>query len=69
MKTIELKIPNLQCMGCVNATNNSLTKLVGVISVNTNLSSKTVTVKYNENTITVNQITKTLVSIGYPVEK
>ena len=56
-------------MGCVNATNNSLTKLVGVISVNTNLSSKTVTVKYNENTITVNQITKTLVSIGYPVEK
>jgi copper chaperone CopZ len=69
MKTIELKIPDLKCMGCISAINSSLTKLDGVISVKANLSTKTATVEYNENTITLDQIAKTLDTIGYPVEQ
>jgi copper chaperone CopZ len=69
MKTIELKVPNLKCMGCVNTVINNLTKINGVISVNSNLSTKTVNVEYNEINLTVDKIAKLLETIGYPVEK
>jgi len=69
MKTIDLIIPNLKCMVCVNAVQNNLTKLDGVMSVNSNLSTKTVNVGYNGNSDVLDQIIKTLDTIGYPVEK
>jgi copper chaperone CopZ len=69
MKTLELKIPNMKCMGCVNTVQTTLSKLLGVLDVEAYLDTKTVTIKFNGSSGVQTQIYKTLESIGFPAEK
>jgi len=69
MKTVVLKVKNMKCMGCVSTVQSSLSKLVGVEKVEAYLDTKSVTVSYNGNPNVLEEVYKTLDSVGFPAEK
>ena len=69
MSKIELKVNSMKCMGCASTVQTNLSKLLGVENVETYLDTKSVTVTYNGNPDVLNQIYKTLESIGFSANK
>lgn len=65
MKTENFIIANLSCGGCVNTITKKLTAMAGVENVEVDLETNNVSVNHNE-TLSRDQLTKTLLSIGYP---
>ena len=65
MQTEKIIIANLSCGGCVNTITKKLTAIAGVEKVNVDLETNNVSVNHNES-VSREQITQTLLSIGYP---
>ena len=65
MQTEKITIANLSCGGCVNTITKKLTAIAGVEEVNVDLETNNVSVNHNES-VSREQITQTLLSIGYP---
>lgn len=65
MKTEIITVANLSCSGCVNTVTKKLTAIIGVEKVEVDLETNNVSVNYNE-TVSREQITHMLLSIGYP---
>jgi len=65
MKTEKITIANLSCGGCVNTITKKLTAITGVEKVGVDLETNIVSVNHNE-TVSREQLTKMLLSIGYP---
>ncbi len=65
MKTEEITIANLGCGGCVNTITKKLTAITGVEKVEVDLKTNNVSVNHDE-TVNREQLTKILLSIGYP---
>ncbi len=66
METIDLKVNSMKCMGCINTVQSSLSKLLGVEKVEAFLDTKIVRVTYNGNPNVLDEIYKTLESVGFP---
>jgi copper chaperone len=64
-----LSVPDISCEHCVNAINGALKGLPGVQTVNTDIPTKTVHLRYNPNQITMAKIELELDDIGYTVAK
>ncbi|HOP04830.1 MAG TPA: heavy metal-associated domain-containing protein [Tenuifilaceae bacterium] len=69
METVELKVNNMKCMGCVNTVQSSLSKLLGVKNVEAFLDTKIVKVTYNGNPSVLDEIYRMLESVGFPATK
>jgi copper chaperone len=64
-----LSVPDISCEHCVNAINGALKDLPGVETVNTDIPTKTVYLRYNTDLVTLANIEMVLDDIGYTVAK
>jgi copper chaperone len=65
MKTEVITIANLKCDGCENTIKSKLSQIQGVIGVEVNNETDTITVIHNGN-VERSKITEKLQSLGYP---
>lgn len=65
MKIENITIANLSCGGCVNTITKKISAISGVETVSVDLETSNVEVELDE-TVERDQITKTLLAIGYP---
>jgi copper chaperone len=64
-----LSVPDICCEHCVNAINGALRGLPGVETVNTDIPTKTVHLRYDPNQVTMVKVEEVLDDIGYTVAK
>jgi len=64
-----LSVPDVSCQHCVNAINGVLKDLPGVESVNTDIPTKTVHLRYDANQVSMQKVEAALDDIGYTVAK
>ncbi len=64
-----LSVPDVSCQHCVNAINGALKDLPGVESVNTDIPTKTVHLRYDANQVSMQKVEAALDDIGYTVAK
>lgn len=64
-----LAVPDISCEHCVNAINGALKGLPGVETVNTDIPTKTVHLRYDPNQVTMAKVEEVLDDIGYTVAK
>ncbi len=62
-----LSVPDVSCEHCVNAINGALKDLPGVETVNTDIPTKTVLLRFDPNKVTMENIEAVLDEIGYTV--
>jgi copper chaperone len=65
--TETLKVQGMSCNHCVNSIEQSVGNLTGVSSVKVELKSGEVTVKFDNEAITLNQIKETIEETGYDI--
>jgi len=64
-----LSVPDISCEHCVNAINGALMGLPGVETVNTDIPTKKVHLRYDPNQVTIAKVEEVLDDIGYTVAK
>jgi copper chaperone len=67
MTDITLQVPEVSCEHCVHTINGTLSALPGVERVNTDIPSKTVTLRYDPQAVTLEQIQAALDEEGYTI--
>jgi copper chaperone len=68
-REITLSVPDVSCEHCVKTVNGALGALPGVDAVNVDLTSKTVSLRYEPDQVTLERIEETLDDAGYTVAK
>jgi copper chaperone CopZ len=68
MATIKLIVPDISCEGCASAITQSVSAMTGVEDVEVELGTKRVTVNYDSNILTPENIRERLDDIGYTPE-
>lgn len=69
MQDIVLSIPDVSCEHCVKTVNGALGTLPGVETVSTDISTKSVHLRYDPGQLSMEQIETTLDDAGYTVAK
>lgn len=64
-----LSVPDISCEHCVNAINGALKTVPGIQTVNTDIPTKTVLLRYDPNQVTMSKVEEVLDDIGYTVAK
>ena len=64
-----LSVPDVDCEHCVKTINGALGALPGVETVNTDIPTKTVALRYDPAQVSMEQIEATLDDAGYTVAK
>jgi copper chaperone len=64
-----LSVPDISCEHCVKTINGALGALPGVESVQTDIPSKSVRLRYDEGQVSMDQIEATLDEAGYTLAK
>jgi len=67
MKNITLNVEGMSCSHCVNAVTKAVTALEGVSGVNVDLEGKTVTVDYDADQVSLENIKEAIEEEGYDV--
>ncbi len=68
MASKTVKIPKINCKHCTGTIERELSEMAGVTSVKADVSSKTVTVEWNEPPASWEKIADLLKEIGYPAQ-
>jgi copper chaperone len=68
-REITLSVPDVSCEHCVKTIDGALGALPGVEAVNVDLTSKTVSLRYEPAQVTLEHIEETLDDAGYTVAK
>jgi copper chaperone len=68
-REITFSVPDVSCEHCVKTVNGALGALPGVDAVNVDLTSKTVSLRYEPTQVTIKRIEETLDDVGYTVAK
>lgn len=66
--TAKLVSPDISCMHCVMTVKNGLAPMAGVDSVDANAESKEVTVEFEDDKISLDDIKAKLAELGYPAQ-
>jgi len=66
MKTEEIIIANLKCIGCATTIKNELLKVKGIKNAEIDIEKDVVTVSYNENEANRDAVIEKLHKLGYP---
>lgn len=69
VQEITLKVPDVSCEHCVRSIAGALTPVEGVESFNTDLATKTVSLRFNPDQVSLDTIEEALDEAGYPVTK
>lgn len=69
METITLKAPDISCGHCVAAITSAVGALDGAQVVASDISGKQVTVEYDPNRVSLDQIEHAMDEEGYPVAR
>ena len=64
-----LSVPDVSCEHCVRAINGAVGKLPGVETVETDIPTKSVHIRYDQSQLSLEQIEATLDDVGYTVAK
>jgi copper chaperone len=64
-----LSVPEISCAHCVKTINGALGSLPGIESINTNVDSKTVQLRYDPAQVSMDTIEATLNDAGYTIAK
>jgi copper chaperone len=64
-----LSVPEISCEHCVKTINGALGELSGVVSVSTDIPSKTVHLRFDPAQVSMDTIEATLDDAGYTVAK
>jgi copper chaperone len=64
-----LSVPDISCEHCVKTINGALGVLPGVAAVNTDISTKTVHLRYDPQQVSLGKIEEVLDDVGYTVAK
>jgi copper ion binding protein len=64
---VTLSVPEVSCQHCVNAIAKALGALAGVTQAQTDITSKTVRVRFDPQEVSRERIEATLGEAGYPV--
>lgn len=64
-----LSVPDISCEHCVKTINGALGALPGVETVQTDIPSKSVRLRYDEGQVTMEKIEATLDDAGYTLAK
>ena len=67
IQTVQLNISGMDCEGCTAHINSELSKVNGVIEVNTSYKNANAIVKFDNSKISVDSIANTVNTIGYKV--
>jgi copper chaperone len=68
-REITLSVPDVSCEHCVKTVSGALGALPGINTVNVDLTSKTVSLRYEPAQVTLERIEETLDDAGYTVAK
>jgi copper chaperone len=68
-REITLRVPDVSCEHCVKTVNGALGALPGVNDVNVDLTSKTVSLRFEPAQVSLERIEETLDDAGYTVAK
>jgi copper chaperone len=68
MEKVTLNVEGMSCNHCVKAIEGSVGELNGVEKVDVNLNEKSVTVEFDEDKATLNEIKETIDDQGYDVK-
>lgn len=68
MKQVEIHVEGMSCGHCVKAVEGALNKLDGVSSAKVSLEEKQVSVEYDENLVTFEQMKEAIEDQGYDVK-
>ena len=58
----------MKCMGCVNNVKTGVSQMEGVSEVYIDLTKAEVTVNYNSDKLSHDEIVKKLATLGYPIK-
>lgn len=67
MKKQIIKITGMHCASCSMLIEKKLTKINGVLSVGVSYGNEKAVIEYNEESITLEQINKTIIDLGYGI--
>lgn len=67
MERVVLNVEGMSCEHCVNAVKNALGELVGVSHTDVSLEAKTVTVEYDADKVSIENIRDAIEDEGYLV--
>jgi copper chaperone len=68
-REITLSVPDVSCEHCVKTVSGALGALPGIDTVHVDLTSKTVSLRYEPAQVTLERIEETLDDAGYTVAK
>ena len=60
--------PKIKCEGCAETISTALSELAGVYSVKVDVPQKTVTVEYDEDTVSGTSLRSALADSGFPAQ-
>ncbi|MCL6472544.1 MAG: heavy-metal-associated domain-containing protein [Firmicutes bacterium] len=66
--TANLISPDISCMHCVMTVKNGIVSMPGVYSVDANPETKEVTVNYDSDKVSIEDIKAKLAELGYPAQ-
>jgi copper chaperone len=69
VQEITLSVPDVSCEHCVKTVNGALGALPGVETVTTDISTKTVYLRYDPDRVSLQKVEATLDEAGYTVMK
>ncbi|MBO0781858.1 MAG: heavy-metal-associated domain-containing protein [Ktedonobacteraceae bacterium] len=69
VQAITLSVPDVSCDHCVKTIDGTLGALTGVTSVATDIATKRVSLSYDPNQVSMEQIESALDEVGYTVAK
>jgi len=69
MVSKELKVGGINCASCVAKIERTLSSKEGISSVSVNLATSKAFVNFNSNKISLNEIEKIIIDLGYSIEK
>lgn len=69
IQEITLAVPDVSCQHCVNTVNGALGTLPGVETASTDIPTKSVSVRYDSDQLSLEEIEAALDEAGYPVAK
>ena len=68
METIRYIAPKIHCEGCAETITTALSGIAGVYDVKVSIEDKSVTVEYDEDTVSGTALESALAESGFPVQ-
>lgn len=69
IQTNEFRVPDIKCEGCTKRVKNILNRIEGVRSADVNLEDKSVTVEFDADLLSFDDMKQAIEKAGYSIER